>query len=464
MTVSAYNKKAMAAYNESALSRCPICGKTFSNDKIVKHTASCTDFVDGRDPVAEMMAQAVEDGTSEADAVANAMEIWRKTHPPPSGAADTAQQRAAAAEGGAAAINELLFREWLNELRGYSECYHETEPGESLAQAQRRHLEHVQYISTVGEHLDGTAVKQALEKRHEVNGTASKRVRVLQRRMKQIEQIEELKARGVELTDTQEAKLAQADKLRKELEFLTRPTPAERDWELRTAARPSPKKPWRPETAPLCVGGSAWAGQYYDPHEHGARTERPLSTPSFSGVIRNALGAATQPAASDSASSASGSEADGGDDALVGGGDEQAVRIEDPYLEAKFPRRQEAKRTPGDGRARTRARVAKMPTDQRAGAGSERTGPGGNPLEIGVGACLVTKPLSRELQLEAAFETVDTRATSGRMDAAGLQKLMEEAGLPVSAKAAQLMIEEANVDGDRRGLTIDEFVRQLKLA
>ena len=186
--VSAYNKKAIAAYNESALSRCPVCGKTFSNDKIVKHTASCTDFVDGQDPVAEMMAQAVEDGTSEADAVANAMEIWRKTHPPPSAAADAAQQRAAA-EGGAAAVNELLFREWLNELRGYSECYHETEPGESLAQAQRRHLEHVQYISTVGEHLNGTAVKQALEKRHEVNGTSSKRVRVLRCRIKQIGQI-----------------------------------------------------------------------------------------------------------------------------------------------------------------------------------------------------------------------------------------------------------------------------------
>ena len=75
----------------------------------------------------------------------------------------------------------------------------------------------------------------------------------------------------------------------------------------------------------------------------------------------------------------------------------------------------------------------------------------------------MTKPLSRELQLEAAFQTVDTRATSGRMDAAGLQKLMAEAGLPVSEKAARMMIDEANVDGDRRGLTIDEFVRQLKV-
>ena len=146
MTVAAYNKKALAAYNESALSRCPICGKTFSNDKIVKHTAACTDFVDGQDPVAEMMSQAVENGMSEADAVAKAMDIWRKTHPPPSAVGATEQQRAAAAEGGAAAINELLFREWLNELRGYSECYHETEPGESLAQAQQRHLEHVQYL------------------------------------------------------------------------------------------------------------------------------------------------------------------------------------------------------------------------------------------------------------------------------------------------------------------------------
>ena len=48
---------------------CHICGKTFSNDKIAKHQASCTDYVD-QDPVAEMMARAVEDGTSAADAVA----------------------------------------------------------------------------------------------------------------------------------------------------------------------------------------------------------------------------------------------------------------------------------------------------------------------------------------------------------------------------------------------------------
>lgn len=458
MTVVEYNKKALAAHNESALSPCPICGKTFSNDQIVKHTASCTDFQDGQDPVAEMMSQAVENGTSEADAVAQAMEMWRKTHPPPSAAADAEQRRAAAAEGGAAAVNELLFREWLNELRGYSECYRETEPGESLAQAQRRHLEHVEYRSTVGEHLDGMAVKTALEKRHAVDGAASKRQRVLQRRVKQIEQIEELKARGVELSDTQNKKLSQADKIRKELEFLMRPTPAERDWELRTAARPNAKKPWRPETAPLCVGGTAWAGQYYEPHEHGVRTERPLSTSSFSGVIRNARAPASEQLAIGSVSSDSNPEANGvGGETLVGGGEEDAVRIGDALLETKFPRRQEAKRTPGDGRARTRSRVSKVLTDQRAGTDLKRA-------EIGVGACLVTKPLSRALQLEAAFETVDTRATSGRMDATGLQTLMAEAGLPVSKKAAQMMIDEANMDGDTRGLTVDEFVRQLKLA
>ena len=89
---------------------------------------------------------------------------------------------------------------------------------------------------------------------------------------------------------------------------------------------------------------------------------------------------------------------------------------------------------------------------------------GCNQPETGLGACLVTKPLSRELQLEAAFETIDTRATGGRMDAAGLQKLMAEAGLPIGEAAAKMMIEEANVGQDARGLTIDEFVRQLKLA
>lgn len=460
MTVEEYNTKAFAAYNESANSKCPICGKTFSNDKIVKHTASCTDFVDGQDPVAEMMSQAVEDGVAEADAVAGAMKIWRKTHPPPSAAADAERQRAAAADGGAAAVNELLFREWLDELRGYSECYHETEPGESLSQAQQRHLEHVQYSSTVGEHLEGTAVKKALEKRHSADGDTGKRQRVLQRRVKQIEQIEELQRRGVELSETQEAKLAQAEGIRKELAVLMRPTPAERDWELRTAARPNEKKPWRPETAPLCVGGAAWSPQYYEPHEHGARTERPLATPSFSGVIRNNW-APQQPVAGEPSASAE-APAEGAEAGAVGGGDEQAVRIDDPYLEAKFPMRQEAKRTPGDGRARTRHRVSHGVGQKstKRGSGSASTSP---EIEIGVGACLVTKPLSRELQLEAAFQTVDTRATSGRMDAAGLQKLMAEAGLPVSEKAARMMIDEANVDGDRRGLTIDEFVRQLKV-
>lgn len=467
MTPTEYNEKAMAAYNESALSRCPICGKTFSTDKIVKHTASCTDFVGGQDPVAKMMLQAVEDGIGEAEAVAKAMEIWRETHP---SAADRKTENTAAAEGGAAAINELLFREWLNELRGYSECYHETEPGESLAQAQQRHLEHVQYTSTVGEHLDGTAIKKALEKRNTVDSTTGKRQRVLQRRIKQIEQIEELvewKGEGA-LSDKQKAKLQQADKLRRELAYLMqfpaeRRTPAERDWELRSAARPNAKKPWRPETAPLCVGGTAWAGQYYDPHEHGARTERPLSTPSFSGVIRNALSTGTQQARSGDPSSISPVADTEGGEAPVAVADEQAVRIEDPCLEAKFPRRQEAKRVPGDGRARTRSRLSKVPTDRRKGAGSKGVGTSNRP-EIGVGACLVTKPLSRELQLEAAFETVDTRATSGRMDAAGLQKLMAEAGLPVSEEAAKMMIQEAKMDGDSRGLTIDEFVRQLKVA
>ena len=464
MSVSEYNDKAYAAYNESANSKCPICGKTFGNDKIVKHQASCTDFVD-QDPVAELMSQAVEDGISEADAVAEAMKQWRQSHPPPSAAADAERQRAAAADGGAAAVNELLFREWLDELRGYSESYRETEPGETLADAQQRHLVHVEYRSTVGEHLDGVAVKAALEKRHSVGGAAGKRQRVLQRRVKQIEQLEELVSRGVELSEIQEKKLEQAESIRKELSVLLRPTPAEKDWELRTVARPNPKKPWRPETAPLCVGGTAWSPQYYEPHEHGARTERPLATPSFSGVIRNthippATAAAEASERSAAAADPAAAEAGG---AAVRGDADQAVRIEDAYLEAKFPMRQEAKKAPpGDGRARTRARLAVV-TAAAVDQGQDSS-KGGPAFEVGVGACLVTKPLSRGLQLEAAFETVDTRATSGRMDARALQTLMAEAGLPVSEKAAQLMIDEANMDGDKRGLTVDEFVRMLKVA
>ena len=66
-------------------------------------------------------------------------------------------------------------------------------------------------------------------------------------------------------------------------------------------------------------------------------------------------------------------------------------------------------------------------------------------------------------QLQAAFETVDTRGTGGRMDWRGLKQLMVAAGLPVSDKAARQMVAEADVDGDGR-LTVDEFVRQLKIA
>ena len=119
---------------------------------------------------------------SEADAVAEALRLWRQTHPAPR--ADSDRPHATQEEGGAAAVNELLFREWLDELRGYSQCYHETRPGESLAQAQQRHLEHVQYVSTVGEHLEGKPVQAALDARHSVGGEATKRQRVLQRRVR----------------------------------------------------------------------------------------------------------------------------------------------------------------------------------------------------------------------------------------------------------------------------------------
>ena len=447
MTVEEYNKKALVVYNESALSRCPICGKTFSNDKIAKHQASCTDYVD-QDPVAEMMARAVEDGTSEADAVAEALRLWRQTHPAPR--ADSDRPHATQEEGGAAAVNELLFREWLDELRGYSQCYHETRPGESLAQAQQRHLEHVQYVSTVGEHLEGKPVQAALDARHSVGGEATKRQRVLQRRVRQIEQLEEMVRRGAALSEAQQEKLAQAPRIRKELARLTRPRPAERDWDLRTAARPSETKPWRPETAPLCVGGTAWSPQYYEPHEHGTRASRPLSTPSFSGIIRNTA-APPAPAAEESEASAT-DEPDEEAAPLPGADAERAVQIMDPLLEAKFPMRYEAKRPEGDGRARTRYSVRR--TAEEGGSGAP---------ELGVGACLVTQPISRMRQLQAAFETVDTRGTGGRMDWRGLKQLMVAAGLPVSDKAAKQMIAEADVDGDGR-LTVDEFVRQLKIA
>ena len=49
------------------------------------------------------------------------------------------------------------------------------------------------------------------------------------------------------------------------------------------------------------------------------------------------------------------------------------------------------------------------------------------------------------------------------MDWRGLKQLMVAAGLPVSDKAARQMVAEADVDGDGR-LTVDEFVRQLKIA
>ena len=124
----------------------------------------------------------------------------------------------------------------------------------------------------------------------------------------------------------------------------------------------------------------------------------------------------------------------------------------DPLLEAKFPMRYEAKRPEGDGRARTRYSVRR--TAEEGGSGAP---------ELGVGACLVTQPISRMRQLQAAFETVDTRGTGGRMDWRGLKQLMVAAGLPVSDKAAKQMIAEADVDGDGR-LTVDEFVRQLKIA
>jgi hypothetical protein len=316
MSAVEYNELAYKAYNDSANSRCPLCGKTFANDKIEMHIASCTDVMED-DEVSEMMAQAVGDGKTEEEAVREAMRLWRQTHPKPGTAAAVAL-RGSGPAGGAAGINELLFREWLDELRGYSQvrrarlpprvagcssvevwlpcgcsrggfvqCFHELRPGERQSDAQERHLEYVEYTSTVGEHLDGKAIQAALDERHGVRSGGVRQQR-LHKRLRQIAQLRAMEEAGRELRPEQLALVAREPALRSELQTLTAPRPATKDWDLREAVRPHGRgRPWRAETQPRCTGGSVWAAQYYEPHEQGARVARPLHGPGFSGVLRN---------------------------------------------------------------------------------------------------------------------------------------------------------------------------------
>ena len=104
-------------------------------------------------------------------------------------------------------------------MAGCLPCVYSLAPpqGEDQAAAHQRHQENISYRSTMGEHLDGKPVKQALRDRN-----------------------------------------------------AERAAPAPVDDVLRRALRPSGRPArWRPETAPAAVGGPVFAGAYYDPHEHG---------------------------------------------------------------------------------------------------------------------------------------------------------------------------------------------------
>eukprot|EP01048_Picozoa_sp_COSAG05_P024420 COSAG05_NODE_5736_length_1102_cov_0.932203_1_plen_241_part_10 len=85
MSVGEYNQLAYQAFNDSANTRCPMCHKTFANDSIEQHMASCNDMADSddEDPAAAAIGKALDDGKTEAEAVAEAMRLWRLTHPKP---------------------------------------------------------------------------------------------------------------------------------------------------------------------------------------------------------------------------------------------------------------------------------------------------------------------------------------------------------------------------------------------
>eukprot|EP01047_Picozoa_sp_COSAG01_P003950 COSAG01_NODE_124_length_25180_cov_12.776112_13_plen_237_part_00 len=147
----------------------------------------------------------------------------------------------------------------------------------------------------------------------------------------------------------------------------------------------------------------------------------------------------------------------------------QPVRISEARLETKFPLRPEERRRPAADPLSKRRR---MPGDFIEGPYSPATWEAARqarqadlePKPVALGECLVTQPLSRLRHLEAAFDTVDTRPRGGRMEWRGLQKLMSSAGLPVSDDAAKAMVAEASVGGAGDSLTIEEFVRMLKIS
>ena len=589
MSVSEYNQLAYQAFNDSANSRCPMCRKTFSNDRIEKHMASCNEMVEdegGEEPTSGAIRRALDTGKTEAEAVAEAMRLWRLTHPKPTHRRsdqrgrwqqqqqeqqqERQQQHSTTPNG----VNELLFCEWLDEMRGYTRCYHadgdegsddemldedaRESAGQECGGARRRQwqrrkerqscrLEYIDYVSTVREHLQGQPVRTAIEARRGLvrggvpgSDKGSHRQQTVKKRLRQIGQLKALRAakqreqqqqqqqlqqqdegikheRGQQedwqLSEQQLALLAREAELRRELRALTATRQPEVDWDLREALRPSgAQQPWRTETAPRCAvqgGTGVWAAQCYDPHEHGARHHARVlpASSSFSAVVRNtgngesssrrrsvssssssfpsldskgtrleiggtsALSAAgsapdSPHGAEDRGGEGGGAEKncdDEGDGGEAGAGaaarGDQPVRVEDARLETKFPLRSEA------------IRRGQQCSDSGLGWDREQQAEGRAQgvlqLELGVAGLMIgpTRPLSRVRHLEAAFDTIDTRAHGGRLGVAGLQQLMANAGLNISSEAAQLMLEEAQaVGGGSQGLSLEEFVRMLKVA
>eukprot|EP01048_Picozoa_sp_COSAG05_P019800 COSAG05_NODE_3202_length_2248_cov_2.565845_1_plen_326_part_00 len=324
------------------------------------------------------------------------------------------------------------------------------------------------------------------------------------------------------------ALLGRETELLRELRAFTAERPAETDWDLREALRPNgPRRPWRRKTAPRCAvsagEGGVFAAQYYDPHEQGARRKqgRQLAlSSSFSGIIRNSksknkskkngngdddsqlqlqlegstiLGSAAAGGSVKSSEGAGqggeprgGGEGEDGEDGeeqeeeeeeeVPSGGGGQPVRIEHALLETKFPRRREAAAPTTrwassrwikqdvyaqreQGSQRPQWKQTRLEEAGEAAAKAQQRDLGVAGLALGP-----TKPLSRAAHLEAAFDTIDTRASDGRLGVAGLQQLMASAGLPISNEAAEGMLEEAQVSAGGRGLTLGEFVRMLKVA